>query len=115
MRNRPTARHILIAALFLSILTPMTGAHADGALDNTFGDHYPKNGILTLAGSVNDNSIFNDLAAQGNKTIVVGSKASDLIVARIDSSGVLDSTFGSAGVFYMTLLQIQHIAPRAWR
>jgi hypothetical protein len=99
MRNRPTARHILTAALFLSILTPMTGAHADGALDNTFGNTVPKNGILTLAGSLNDNLIFNDLAAQGNKTIVVGSKASDLIVVRIDSSGVLDPTFGSAGVF----------------
>ena len=44
MRNRPTARYILVAALFLSILTPMTGAHGNGALDNTFGNNDPKNG-----------------------------------------------------------------------
>jgi len=99
MENRFTARYIVIAALFITILTPMTGAHANGALDNTFGNNNPKNGIYTLAGSVNDAAIFNDLAAQGNKTILVGTKASDLIVARIDSIGLLDSTFGSGGVF----------------
>ena len=97
--TRRATRHILITALLITIFNPVTNAHGNGTLDNTFGDHDPKNGIFTLAGSLNDNSIFNDLAAQGNKTIVVGSKASDLIVARIDSSGALDPTFGSAGFF----------------
>ena len=100
MRNRPTARYILIAALFLSILTPMTSAHADGALDNTFGNNYPPptNGIFTQDGAPNF-TIFNDVAAQSNKTILVGSEFSDLLVVRLDSSGGYDPTFGSSGFF----------------
>ena len=100
MRNRPTAKYTLIAALFLSILTPMTGAHADGALDNTFGNNYPPptNGIFTQDGAPNV-TIFNDVAAQGNKTILVGSEFSDLLVARLNSSGGYDPTFGTSGVF----------------
>jgi hypothetical protein len=99
MKNRFTTRYIVIAALFITILTPMTGANANGALDNTFGNNDPKNGIYTLAGSVSDGAIFYDLAAQGNKSIIVGSKANDLIVVRLDSSGELDPTFGTAGSF----------------
>lgn len=100
MKNEITARFILITALFLSILTPMTGAHADGAIDNTFGNNYPPptNGIFTQDGAPNV-TIFNDVAAQGNKTILVGSEFSDLLVARLDSSGVYDPTFGTNGIF----------------
>ena len=99
MKNRFTTRYIVIAALFITILTPMTGANANGSLDNTFGNNDPKNGIYTLAGSVSDGAIFYDLAAQGNKSIIVGSKENDLIVVRLDSSGELDPTFGTAGSF----------------
>ena len=104
MRNRPTAKYTLIAALFLSILTPMTSAHADGALDTTFGNNYPPptNGIFTQDGAPNV-TIFNDVAAQGNKTILVGSEFSDLLVARLDSSGVYDPTFGTTGIFLYDL------------
>ena len=77
----------------------MTRVHANGALDNTFGNNDPKNGIYTLAGSLNDGAIFYDLAAQGNKSIIVGSKGNDLIVVRLNSSGELDPTFGTAGSF----------------
>ena len=99
MKNRFTTRYIVIAALFITILAPMTRVHANGALDNTFGNNDPKNGIYTLAGSVNDGAIFYDLAAQGNKSIIVGSKENDLIVVRLNSSGELDPTFGTAGSF----------------
>ena len=100
MRNRPTARYILITALFLTLLTPMTSAHADGALDTTFGNNYPPptNGIFTQDGAPNV-TIFNDVAAQGNKTILVGFEFSDLLVARLNSSGSYDPTFGTSGVF----------------
>jgi hypothetical protein len=83
MSTNSATRYIILTALLLTILTPVTGAHANGALDNTFGNDNPKNGILTLAGSVDDNAIFNDLAAQGNKTIIVGTQAFDLIVVRV--------------------------------
>ena len=99
MKNRFTTRYIVIAALFITILAPMTRVHANGALDNTFGNNDPKNGIYTLAGSLNDGAIFYDLAAQGNKSIIVGSKGNDLIVVRLNSSGELDPTFGTAGSF----------------
>jgi hypothetical protein len=99
MKNRFTTRYIVIAALFITILAPMTRVHANGALDNTFGNNDPKNGIYTLAGSVSDGAIFYDLAAQGNKSIIVGAKENDLIVVRLDSSGELDPTFGTAGSF----------------
>ena len=58
----------------------MTGAHADGALDNTFGNNYPPptNGIFTQDGAPNV-TIFNDVAAQGETTILVGSEGSDLL------------------------------------
>ena len=43
----------------------MTGAHADGALDNTFGNGYPTdNGIFTQEGNGELFTIFNDVAAQ---------------------------------------------------
>ena len=102
MRNRPTARYILITALFLTILTPMTSAHADGALDTTFGNNYPPptNGIFTQDGAPNV-TIFNDVAAQGNKTIRGGFEFSDLLVARLNSSGVYDPTFGTNGIFFI--------------
>jgi hypothetical protein len=45
MKNRFTTRYIVIAALFITILAPMTRVHANGALDNTFGNNDPKNGI----------------------------------------------------------------------
>ena len=94
----------MITTLFLTILTPMTSAHADGALDNTFGNNYPPptNGIFTQEGTPNV-TIFNDVAAQGNKTILVGSEFSDLLVARLDSSGVYDPTFGTTGIFLYDL------------
>jgi uncharacterized delta-60 repeat protein len=99
MKNRFTTRYIVIAALFITILAPMTRVHANGALDNTFGNNDPKNGIYTLAGSLNDGAIFYDLAAQGNKSIIVGAKGNDLIVVRLNSNGELDPTFGTAGSF----------------
>ena len=99
MKNQFTTRYIVIAALFITILTPMTRVNANGALDNTYGNNDPKNGIYTLAGSVSDGAIFYDLAAQGNKSIIVGSKENDLIVVRLNSSGELDPTFGTAGSF----------------
>jgi uncharacterized delta-60 repeat protein len=99
MKNRFTTRYIVIAALFITILAPMTRVHANGALDNTFGNNDPKNGIYTLAGSLSDGAIFYDLAAQGNKSIIVGAKENDLIVVRLNSSGELDPTFGTAGSF----------------
>ena len=105
MRNRPTARYILIAALFLSILTPMTGAHASGELNTTFGN---TNGYLVVDDVAEDGSSYEkikDTASQAEKIIIVGEKGGSLFVARLNSSGQLDSTFGGNATGFMTLNQ----------
>ena len=74
MKNEITARFILITALFLSILTPMTGAHASGELNTTFGN---TNGYLVVDDVAEDYSSYEkikDTASQAEKIIIVGEK-----------------------------------------
>jgi Fibronectin type III domain/Domain of unknown function (DUF5122) beta-propeller len=104
MENRFTARYIVIAALFLTILTPVTGAHASGELNTTFGNI----GYLIVDDVPEDGATYekiNDTASQAEKIIIVGEKGGSLFVARLNSSGQLDSTFGGNDTGFMTLDQ----------
>jgi hypothetical protein len=104
MTNRFTTRYIVIAALFLTILTPVAGAHASGELNTTFGN---TNGYLVVDDVPEDSATYekiNDTAAQAEKIIIVGEKGDSLFVARLNSSGQLDPTFGGpAATGFMTL------------
>jgi len=72
--------------------------NADGALDATFG-----NGgrVITTVGYADD--VIGALALQSNGKIVAvgstvnGSQSSDFVVARYNSNGALDATFGNGG------------------
>lgn len=72
--------------------------NADGALDSTFG-----NGgrVVTTVGY--DNDLIASLALQSNGKIIAigsttnGSQGSDFVVARYNSNGALDTTFGNGG------------------
>ncbi len=66
---------------------------ADGSRDTTFGD----NGVAYA--SVGDYDEGHALAVQSNGKILVGGIGNgDFAIARFQSDGTLDSTFGSAGV-----------------
>jgi uncharacterized delta-60 repeat protein len=75
---------------------------APGDLDSTFG--VGGKAIITIAAS---KSVALAVASQGEKTIVAGyifnGDVNDMVVARLDSSGSLDATFGSSG---STIVQI---------
>ncbi len=65
---------------------------ADGFLDKSFGD----GGIVTFS---LDHTLaqFNAIAFSGGKTIVVGTAAGDIVVARFKDNGTLDHSFGGHG------------------
>ena len=72
---------------------------ANGALDTTFGT----NGRVTTA--VGPSGSLNGIAVQGDDIILVGSatttdtpSTSNILVARYTAAGVLDTTFGTAGL-----------------
>ena len=83
----------------------MTGAHASGELNTTFGN---TNGYLVVDDVAEDDISYEkikDTASQAEKIIIVGEKGGSLFVARLNSSGQLDSTFGGNATGFMTLNQ----------
>ena len=69
MPRRSTTRYILLAALFITILTPVTGAHASGELNTTFGN---TNGYLVVNDVPGNDGTYekiNDTAAQAEKLL----------------------------------------------
>ena len=89
--------HMHVGGVHLFEATPLKAAN--GALDTSFAD----NGIW-LSGSPVNEALFG-IAVTGNKIVVGGMRATDVpivpvdvITYRLDTNGVLDTTFGVGGV-----------------
>jgi uncharacterized delta-60 repeat protein len=90
----------LVIAILLIGLVPIPSAVANGELDTAFGNTSPsQDGIYSLPAATGDDALFIDLAKQGSKTILVGKKLYDLVVARLNADGTLDTTFATSGFY----------------
>ncbi|MGI9270748.1 MAG: hypothetical protein ACR2QT_03165 [Woeseiaceae bacterium] len=84
--------------------------NSDGSVDSGFGAA----GIVATDIDVDD--VWNDVHVQddgkilavGNARDVFGSGANDMVVARFESNGVLDGTFGTGGIFRSSILESAH-------
>ncbi len=65
----------------------------NGQYDNNFAN----SGIMTFP--YNTIAINKSIILQNNKILVVGRKANDIFISRINQNGSLDTTFGSSGFF----------------
>jgi uncharacterized delta-60 repeat protein len=90
----------LVIAMLVMGLVPISPAVANGELDIAFGNTSPiRDGIYSLAAAIGDEAIFVDIAKQGSKSILVGKKLYDLVVARLNADGSLDATFATSGFY----------------
>ena len=95
----------LIALVLVLVLLPMSPVRATGELDVGFGNTNPTtDGFYSKAGSPGEGLSFNDLAKQDNKTILVGKRLYDLVVARLNADGTLDESFAGSGNGFYTLI-----------
>lgn len=83
----------IITCTLAIALSPMPAAYASaGDLDGTFGTNGQ---VLT---GFTGNAVGNALVVQPDgKIVVVGEDDNDFGVARYNSNGILDTTFGSSG------------------
>jgi uncharacterized delta-60 repeat protein len=100
MHKKSKRTHALIISSLLIGLVPISPAVANGELDIAFGNTSPsRDGIYSLAAAIGDDAIFVDIAKQGPKSILVGKKLYDLVVARLNADGSLDTTFATSGFY----------------
>jgi uncharacterized delta-60 repeat protein len=76
--------------------------NVDGSLDTLFGDPDPLNppmrrGFVVTSFSTSSNNIAHALLLQPDGKIVVGGSGLNMAVARYNSDGTLDTSFGSGG------------------
>jgi uncharacterized delta-60 repeat protein len=71
--------------------------NANGSLDSTFGGKGKGGKVYTQLSSSSRDERLNDLAFQGTKIIAVGVSSGNIALARYDSEGRLDTTFGNSG------------------
>src|SRR2546428_6574218 len=78
---------------FLALVVPISLFGASGNLDPTFGT----GGKVTTDFSGGEDAAFAVVLQPDGKIVVAGRSRGDFALARYNSNGTLDTTFGSAG------------------